>query len=142
MFQKKHRFCIGIDTGTHTGIAVWDRGHKALGGVETVQIHRAMERVLNYHISHPGEVYVFVEDARLATHNRQSDVHKAQGAGSIKRDAAIWEGFLTDKGIPFEMVRPDNKTTKMNSDLFKRSTGYPLVTTQHGRDAAMIVYRR
>lgn len=42
----KYNYCIGIDTGVDTGIAVWDRKTRKLTSVKTTSIHRAMETVL------------------------------------------------------------------------------------------------
>ena len=39
---------IGIDTGTHTGFAVWDSGKRKFLEIGTLTITQAMERVLIY----------------------------------------------------------------------------------------------
>lgn len=133
---------IGIDSGTTTGISGWKPAERKLVFVESMMIHRAMERVRFYKSIH--YVMVLVEDARLATFGRGGhiDMLKAQGAGSIKRDAAIWQDFLTDMKIPFQMVRPAKAFTKLDADKFKRTTGWMGKTNNHARDSAMIVYGR
>ena len=65
---------------------------------------------------------------------------KQQGAGSIKRDAKIWEDFLNRKNIDFQMVNPTSRKTKINKDYFQKLTGYKGNTSEHGRDAAMLVF--
>ena len=80
-----------------------------------------------------------VEDARKAVFGRKMEGFKLQGAGSVKRDASIWEDFLTDLNIPFEMVRPNKRITKMKSDTFKNYFKWQGRTTYHSRDAAMLI---
>jgi hypothetical protein len=137
---KKYKFYIGIDSGTNTGLCVYDRYGKHIRQLVTVKIHTAMDVVRYWHSTNPGQVFIRVEDARKATFGRQNDYHKAQGAGAVKRDAKIWEDFLTDLGVDFEMVRADPKRTKWTSDFFKKVTGYQGASSEHSRDAAAMVY--
>ena len=65
---------------------------------------------------------------------------RRQGAGSVKRDSQIWEDFLSDNGIRFEMRAPKNNTTKLSADVFKALTKWPKRTNSHERDAAMLVF--
>ena len=101
-----------------------------------------MESILFWDSVNHGELFVFIEDPRKAVYKRQDDIHKAQGAGSVKRDATIWEDFLTDKRIPFAMVRPVKEMTKWSDAYFRKVTGYTGQTSVHARDAAMLVYGR
>ncbi len=137
---KTYKYYIGIDSGVNTGFALYCKTQGKLWFVETLQLHRAMFKVWRWHRAHPGAIFVRVEDARQATHGRQNDIHKAQGAGSVKRDATVWEDFLTDIGVAFEMVRPKKALTKLNSATFKHVTKFTGTTTEHGRDAGMLVY--
>lgn len=138
--KKNYRYLIGIDTGTKTGICVYGTIDKRIRHISTCKIHEAMKSVEYWEESNPGEVFVRVEDARKATYGRQDDFHKAQGAGSVKRDAKIWEDFLESLKIDFEMVRPNNKITKLNNETFKKITGYCERVSEHAMDAAMLVY--
>ena len=63
-----------------------------------------------------------------------------QGAGSIKRDAKIWEDFLMDIGVNHEMISPAKNRTKLKADTFKTYTGWENPTNEHSRDAAMLVF--
>ena len=38
--------CIGIDPGTHTGLAVWDTNEGRFLSLETVPIHQALIKVM------------------------------------------------------------------------------------------------
>ena len=131
---------IGIDTGTHTGLAVWDEASQRLEVLTTVKIHQAMEMVLEYHQN--GPVKVFLEDARLRTWFGSAGREQLMGAGSIRRDASVWEDFLEDKAIPYRMVAPKDNVTKLSAQQFERLTGWKGRSTEHARDAAGLVVPR
>lgn len=138
---------IGIDTGLDTGLAVWDTGRRVFRAVATLRIHRAIEAVRDWERNNPGQVRVVFEDARQRrwipdSHDLRREMGRRQGAGSVKRDAVIWEEALTDYGIPFEAVRPRQGLTKWDADTFARITGWEGRTSNHARDAAMLVFGR
>lgn len=125
---------IGIDSGTVTGISIFDVAEQKFDFVGSMAIHRAMKMVAD-----TKPALVRVEDARLRkwfTGGKE----KAQGAGSIKRDAKIWEDFLTDENLFFEMVAPMSNVTKLSAADFKRRTGWQMGTNSHSRDASMLVF--
>ena len=141
----KYDYYIGIDTGTHTGLAVWNAKERKLDQIKTVKIHVAMSVVKSFidmsKLSLENEtVFIRVEDARKRKWFGKNSNAKLQGAGSVKRDCTIWEDFLTDLGANFEMVSPANNKTKLNAEQFKRITKYAGQTNEHNRDAAMLVY--
>lgn len=135
--------CIGIDTGKHTGFAVWDTEKRKLDFVDTIPIHEALLRIWS---QRHANVEVYFEDARqrkwYGTRTAKEDRDKLQGAGSVKRDSTIWEDALTDWGIPFHSVAPKHNTTKMTPEFFRALTGWKGRTSEHSRDAAMLVFGR
>lgn len=138
---------IGIDPGTHTGFAVWDDREQKFIEMETMSIHRAIAAVMEYRyktqVMHE-ELMVIFEDARQRTwFGRDKNTNaKLQGAGSIKRDCSIWEDFLKDYSIPFRAVPPMKGGTKLTSGYFKMLSGWEGKTSNHARDAAMLVIGR
>lgn len=130
---------IGIDTGTHTGIAIWDTKQKKFLEVKTLPIHKAIELVLTYATTFP-DVFVIFEDARQRKWFGRTTRGKEQGAGSIKRDCSIWEEFLKDKKISFNAVPPMVGGTKMKEEYFRKLTGWTDRTSNHARDACMLVF--
>lgn len=138
---------IGIDTGTNTGIAVWDNRQRSFVSVGCVAIHKAMRIVEEYAqkaLDAGTRCIVRVEDPRQRTRyepmTREAERKKLQGVGSVKRDASIWEDYLSDLGVEFEMVAPKRNVTKLSQDRFRVMTGWQNRTNEHGRDAAMLVF--
>lgn len=135
---------FGIDPGVNTGLALWQDGE--LKVVETVNIVRAMARVLAaFNTCHP--VTVVFEDARqrqwLPRERNASEYRgKLMGAGSVKRDCEIWEEFCNVYGIKYIALPPRPGMTKWNAETFHNVTGYKGRTSNHARDAALLVYGR
>jgi hypothetical protein len=136
---------IGLDPGTVTGFAEWDARNGELLEVLGLSVFDAQARLRGHRVN--GEVrdlLVIFEDARnhRISFGRNAKRGRAvlQGVGSIKRDCGLWEEFLMGEGIPFVTVKPRRRATKKDADLFKRITGWPGRTNEHGRDAAMFVY--
>ena len=143
---------IGIDPGVKTGIAWYVHGSGKIGFVGTMSIIKAMESVRNYcDYNLPflnktkADVCVVFEDARqrkwIPREKSLSQFKgRAMGAGSVKRDCEIWEEFCNYYGIPYEKVPPRPGLTKWDSDTFKKVTGYRGRTSNHARDAALLVF--
>lgn len=129
---------IGIDTGTNTGLSVWDDHRKAFDFIETMTITRAMDKVR--YLNATSDVCLYIEDARLRKWFGNTGREKLQGAGSVKRDAVIWEGFCKENAIAYKLVAPRNNTTKLDAVTFRRYTGWSGKTNEHGRDAALLVF--
>ena len=139
-------YLVGLDPGKHTGIAIWNTNTQHFELLDTVPIHKAMETVKEWEYPVRG-IKVFFEDARqrqyLPRERNTSEYRgKLMGAGSVKRDSVIWQDALTDWGIPFEMVPPRAGATKWDADTFARITGYKGRTSNHARDAALLVFGR
>lgn len=132
---------IGIDTGKNTGFAVWDSEKKEFIDIQTFQIHEALFYVLRLH-QFGKQITVLFEDARKRRWYGERSDAKIQGAGSVKRDAVIWQDFLNDYNIPHRALPPAKGATKIPSDRFKSLTGWKGRTSEHSRDAAMIVWGR
>ena len=138
--------CIGIDPGTHTGVAVWDTKERTFLSLETLPIHQALDLVCKWQQDCKDRdvaMDVTFEDARQRTWFGKGDTNaKAQGAGSVKRDCSIWEDFCKDYGIPYWAKPPGKGMTKVTSDYFRTISGYQGRTSNHARDAAMLVIGR
>jgi len=135
--MKKYRYIICIDPGVNTGYAIWDNADKRFIIIDTASIHLVMDVVKK---RNGITTLVRVEDARKRKWFGNAGREKLQGVGSIKRDCKIWEDFLIELGIKFELVAPKNNKTKLSADNFNKLTKWDKRTSQHARDAAMLAY--
>ena len=138
------KYLIGIDTGVNTGYAVAeDKGNGGeLFEVRSLTITQAMSRTLEFVVHYGKEnVCLFIEDARQRTWFTGGR-EKAQGVGSDKRDAQIWEDWCKEQGINYKMIHPASNATKKKAVDFTRMTGWTGRTNEHARDAAMLVFKR
>jgi len=139
---------IGIDPGKQTGYAEYQPSNNALVMVATLQIHQAMHLIRCAH--NRGEsMRVVIEDARLRAWFGSADARQKrsgagirEGVGSVKRDCVIWEDFLFDLGVPFQLVKPSAGGTKWDAARFAKLTGWKAKTSEHGRDAALLIWGR
>lgn len=134
---------IGIDPGVKTGFAVWDSEKQKFLEILTLTITGAMNIVIinrNMAIVSGKELMLHIEDARLRKWYGNSGREKLQGAGSVKRDSKIWEDFCKENEIEYRMVAPKNNRTKVSKGYFNKITGWTKQTTDHARDAAMMVF--
>ena len=138
---------VGIDTGHDTGFAIWESGCQAFDAVATLKIHEALDRVRKLHAAYGDDLVVVFEDARQRKwlpqeRNNAQYRGRLQGAGSVKRDATIWEDFCQDLGIRYEALGPRKGLTKWSAETFRNITGWTGRTSNHARDAALLVYGR
>jgi hypothetical protein len=141
---------IGIDPGVDTGVAVWQKspGDNRFTYIQTMAIHKALDCVRTMHLANqsltPAKfgLTVILEDARKRGSAPGVSAIKAQGAGSVKRDSKIWEDALKDWGIPYVLVQPAKRKNKITQEQFERQTGWKGRTSNHARDAAMLVFGR
>lgn len=136
---------VGIDPGVHTGIAIWDTEARHFAEVGTASIIGAMKMVRDYAATR--NVTIVAEDARqrkfLPREASNSEYRgKLMGAGSIKRDCEIWEEFADYYCIPIQLIPPRKGLTKWDADTFARITGWQGRTSNHARDAALLVFQK
>ncbi len=135
---------VGIDTGSHTAIAVWDSEAGVLETLGTFHLWAALSFVSRLN-GCADDMLVRFEDARQRTwvpwyQDETRNRGRAQGAGYVKAHCSIWAEFLQDKGIRHEAVAPRRNVTKLDAEAFRRVTGWEGRTNEHERDAAMLVY--
>lgn len=135
---------VGIDTGVNTGFAVaLDEGQGGrLIEVNSLTITQSMSRVIQLcELYGHAEVCLYIEDARQRKWFKGGR-EKAQGVGSVKRDAQIWEDWCKENKINYKLIHPKDNCTKYKADAFKKVTGWLGLTNEHARDAAMLVFKR
>ncbi len=122
----------GIDPGVQTGVALWDG--ERLTRLRTCGILDAMDEVLA-----SGASRIVMEDARLRG-GAYVGPERALGAGSVRRDCGIWTEFAARHGLVLRSVSPKDKGAKVDAQMFGRITGWDGGSSQHSRDAAMLVF--
>ncbi len=137
---------IGIDPGTHTGLAVWDSDQKKFLELKTCSIVEAIDEVREI-ARVTADVTVIFEDAKQRKYlprERSNSEYRGHlmGAGSVKRDCSIWEEALSKSGIRYYAIPPRKGLTKMQAATFRSLTGWKGRTSNHARDAAMLVIGR
>lgn len=137
---------IGIDAGVNTGFAYVFDG--VLREVKTLSMVEAMEqlrRTIDWANQNQVEVCVFIEDARKRKWyggNEKLVKARLQGVGSVKRDCAIWQEFCEYHDVAYQLIAPKNNRTKLSAEEFKMITGWQHRTSEHARDAVMLVWGR
>lgn len=133
------KIIAGIDPGVKTGLAIWDCGKQRFIEIRTCSIVDALDLLAtkSFFVGQLDEIWF--EDARLRTWFGDADREKLQGAGSIKRDCAIWQEFCEFHKIPFRAIKPAPGNTKWSAEYFKKLSGWTRRTSQHARDAAALV---
>lgn len=142
--KRMYDYLIGIDPGVETGIAVKDLKTGHFVEIVTEPIHRAFRRVWQW--QGQGKIAVFVEDARKRKWFNDKGLSAkasrglAMGGASVKRDCKAWEDMLVDANIPHLLIAPKNNKTKVAATYFKQLTGWERRTSNHSRDAAMLIF--
>ena len=131
---------IGIDPGKQTGFAVKNLETGQFIGIATMKIHEAIAAVYNLISLYPEQVYAVIEDARKRKWFGNTGREKLQGVGSVKRDCSIWADFLNDAGVDVRFEAPRKGATKWDEGVWKRATGWKERTSEHARDAALLIH--
>lgn len=136
------KYSIGLDVGTKTGLCIFDNTSKKIMSISTLKIHRAMEVVKGFCEDVGSDnVLVYIENPNTWINFKGKDsISRLQGAGSIKRDYAIWCDYLDDNGIEHTSVKLQGGLKKVSPEFFERITGWKHKTSEHGRDATLMVY--
>lgn len=133
---------IGIDPGANTGYArIKNSKLVEVGSMWAVKAEIEIQLESARLSGIDGTLKVFIEDARQrkwVTGGRE----KLQGVGSVKGECRRWEQFCETHDIDYELVAPKNNKTKTTASEFRRITGWQQRTNEHGRDAAMLIYKR
>lgn len=100
----------------------------------------AQQNLLAIAEQYPENLLVIVEDARKKVVPKKfQKPERAYGAGHVRAMCYMWEDFLSRNGFTFAMVAP--RGFKLSKWDLEKYTGYVGLTSQHGRDAAMLVFK-
>ncbi len=139
---KAPRYFIGLDAGVNCGVAVWNVAGERFDRLETLDFWRAFETVLTFD---PSEVIIIIEDPSQnaplfdkGVRGARKRERLAQTVGGVKRESTLLADGLARKGYRVRRIRP--RTRKLGADTFRRLTKHQGRTSQHARDAGMLVY--
>lgn len=149
--KPKPEHYIGVDPGRFTGVAFWVSPEQKFTLVHTFTIFQALKHIENFidenHAN--GGVMLIFEDARKRISLPENKSERAQGAGSVKRDSAIWQEAceMWAKRWPccfqWRGVAPNGKTNALakNKALSSQNYGLNYDTSEHARCACGLVWK-
>lgn len=143
----KYQQIIGIDAGKHTGLAIYNAISKKLTDLQTVDFWRAYELITRFYdsdstlvvIENPNLIKAVFIRGNIANARAQSKL--SQNVGSVKRETGLLAEGLRRAGFTVEEVQPVRSKIK-DSKYFNKLTRWEGRTSQHARDAAMLVIGR
>ncbi len=149
------KIAIGVDPPK--GFAVWDCCEKEFIEIITLDFWGIIEKLKAYCIDPIGwqmysPCHVYIEDStqNKPVFDRTLDgvvgaraAKIAQNVGMNKARTALIIEFCAINDIQYTAIRPQKGSmTKLSAGKFKQITGYTGRTSEHGRDAAMLVFER
>lgn len=140
----KNEIYIGIDPGVKTGIAIWVKQDNPLLNLFTCShiegvllIYELINDFLNKKNYDLENIHLIIEDAN----QKGSWGKSAMSIGKLKQKSMDW--IELGEILRVNVVKVDPKSrrnTKMKKEYFKQLTGYEGQTSEHARDAAMLVF--
>ncbi len=142
--RKGPRFFLGLDPGRQTGWAVWDAAREVFVEILTADFWKAYAMVQTYR---PAHCCIVIEMPSGATYDHDLDQTPdkarrrekvSRNVGSVQREAQLLAEGLDRLGYTVRRIRP--RQSKLGARAFRRLTSYAGRTSQHGRDAGMLVF--
>jgi hypothetical protein len=131
---------VGVDPGVKTGLALWDTERRNFVNVLTLDAIAAMVRCEQ--LVRPGLLkHIVMEDARLRTWFGTKGREVLMGAGSVRCDCSLWTEWADFYGVDLRSVSPQQKGAKVDAKRFAKLTGWTARTSQHSRDAGMLIFQ-
>lgn len=143
---------IGIDPDK--GWAEWDGDKKIFRKIITTDFFSIIEQITFIAWTQDKSKYSFYVEApylikptffrkSLAEDNIKKLDAIAQRVGANKEKAKLIVGYINHLGFKCWEIKPNKYSySKLSSKRFKQITGYMERTSEHGRDAAMLVFGR
>lgn len=131
---------IGIDPGTHTGMAFFKAGK--LVELRTIHPLTIYDMLAQY-----GYERVIFEDSRLTSPvwsrgtNTAARIKIARNVGQVDGICSLICEACERVGIEALGISPKNKGAKLDAEQFAKLTGWTASSNQHTRDAAMVAWK-
>lgn len=135
-------YLIGIDPGMKNGFAIFDRKEQKLIEVTTLPLFRLFSHIASVSELEP-QILIENPFSWIPFKNKNnSTMSVLQGAGAIKQTYRHITEYLDDMKLVYTPTKIQGNYKKLTSKIFQQITGWTERTDEHGRDAAMIVYKR
>lgn len=131
---------LGIDPGSHTGVAIFRAGQ--LCELRTIEPHQ-----IDALLSELKPARVVFEDSRLQSHtwskapSRAAAAKMARNVGEIDAWCRLITAICARLGIAAHGISPLAKGAKVKAEQFAALTGWAGSSNEHTRDAAMVAWR-
>lgn len=126
---------IGVDPGKKTGLAIWCLITRRFVEISTTDFWGAIDKIESYAKIHTVKVFIEKPNTKAVWHKGGKTT--AVNVGSVLREAGLLIEFCKRKGFEYKAVPPMGKLDK---DPFKKITKWNSRTSEHSRDAAMLVF--
>ena len=136
-----YRYAIGIDPGVNCGFAIYDRQLAELTHCCSLPLHELFD-TLKAWSGNGIEVFIENPNTWVQFKGKKTMDSRLQGAGAVKQSYRHIVEFLQDYSIAFKPTKLQGNMKKVSHDYFVKLTGFDGKTNEHGRDAAMIVFKR
>lgn len=142
--MKKPQYVVGIDPGTKTGYAVYNRETKSISEMATLDFWSVYKRVLEYFEPHGVIVMVEVpKHSRLHEYQDEKTGDRlrekiAGDVGGIAREARLLADGLELAGYQVRRVVPSR--SKWTAKDLQQRTRITARTNEHVRDAISLCY--
>ena len=130
---------LGIDPGSHTGLATYIGGKLVhLDTIAPVEIAARIELARS--------TRVVFEDSRLLSYtwtqvkSRPAALKMARNVGEVDAWCKLIVAVCDQFAIPAHGISPKGKGAKVNAERFEQVTGWTGASNEHTRDAAMVAY--
>jgi hypothetical protein len=136
------QYTIGIDPGTSTGIAVFDRNSRQIVRAETLDFWAAYDLCLAEYP--PAICDLIIEDCSknkvqvYARLNAYRGSRVAANVGGVKRESQLLIDGLRRRGYNVVAIRPQG--SKWDTETVKRITGWNRRVSEHARDAIRLCF--
>jgi len=151
---KAHKYSIGLDPGVNTGFCLYDKTAKKIVKLDTLEfweLFDALDEIKQYIA--PQLLTFHIENSALnkptfvkAGGDTQKKVQKiSRNVGSNQRESTLLIEGIRRYGFSVIEVKPTGirgQKRKWDESFFQKVTGYTGRSSQHARDAAMLVYGR
>lgn len=143
--MQKPQIYIGIDPGNQNGFAVWDAIDREFKRIKTYRFPQVLKELYFYNENFDCQVVLEATYLNKPVFRKSNNPRKAarmaRNVGMNQQTARLIAEYCKEEGIPLIESKPGrNSHTKLTQQQFEQFTKTKIKTSQHGRDAGMLVF--